>query len=145
MTLTENFTLEEMIFSQTAARRGINNTPPPEIIDNLRRLAGYLESVREELGGIPIRISSGYRSPELNAAIAGSSKTSAHTRGLAADINVKGLPPKQLARQIAAMNLGFDQIILEYDQWVHVGLSEGKPRGQLLTIRQGTGYMQGIA
>ncbi len=116
-----------------------------EVVENLCRLAGYLESIREELGGLPIRVSSGYRSPALNAIIPGSAKTSAHTKGLAADISVAGIPPKRLAQQIAAMNLGFDQIILEYDAWVQVGLAEEKPRGQLLTIRQGTGYVQGIA
>ena len=145
MKLSDHFTLAELTFSQTAARRGIRNEPPPEVLENLRRLARHLESIREELGGLPIRVSSGYRSPALNAVIPGSSKTSAHTKGLAADITVAGIPPKRLAQQIAAMDLGFDQIILEFDSWVHVGLSEGPPRGQLLTIRRGTGYREGIA
>jgi hypothetical protein len=144
MKLSEHFTLAELTFSQTAARHGIPNDPPPEVLENLRRLASYLEAVREELGGLPIRISSGYRSPELNTRIPGSAATSAHTKGLAADISVSAIAPRRLARMIAGMALGFDQIILEYDAWVHVALSEGKPRNQLLTVRQGTGYMEGI-
>jgi uncharacterized protein YcbK (DUF882 family) len=143
MKLTEHFTLEELTFSQTAARHGIRNEPSPEVVKNLHKLASYLEAVREELG-VPIRITSGYRSPELNALIPGSSSTSAHTKGLAADINVSSIAPRRLARMIADLQLGFDQIILEYDTWVHVGLSEDKPRNQLLTVRQGTGYMEGI-
>jgi zinc D-Ala-D-Ala carboxypeptidase len=143
MNLTDHFTLAELTFSQTAARNGIKNQPTPEIIQNLRRLAGALEEVRAHIGQ-PIRVSSGYRSLELNKLIAGSSKTSAHVLGLAADISVKGLSAKSLALQIAAMDHDFDQIICEYDSWVHVGLSAGQPRRQLLTIRHGTGWMVGI-
>lgn len=141
--LTQHFSLEELTFSQTAARNGINNNPPDEIVLNLRRLAEALEKVRAHVGA-PIRVSSGYRCLALNKLIAGSSKTSAHVLGLAADISVKGMSAKELALKIAAMDHEFDQIICEYDRWVHVGLSPGKPRRQLLTIRHGTGWMPGI-
>ena len=76
--------------------------------------------------------------------VPGPSKPTTQTNALAADISVGSIPPKTLASQIAAMDLAFDQIILEYDAWVHVGLSEGKPRGQLLTVRTRTGYVEGI-
>jgi len=141
--LTENFTLDELTFSQTAARHGINNFPPDEIVPNLRRLAEALEKVRAHIKA-PIRVSSGYRCLTLNQKIAGSSKTSAHVLGLAADISVKGMSAKELALKISQMDHDFDQIICEYDRWVHVGLSLGKPRRELLTIRHGTGWMRGI-
>jgi zinc D-Ala-D-Ala carboxypeptidase len=141
--LSEHFTLEELTFSQTAARNGIDNTPPDEILPNLRRLAEALERVRAHIGA-PIRVSSGYRCLTLNQKIAGSSKTSAHVLGLAADISVDGMSAKSLAQKIAAMDHEFDQIICEYDRWVHVGLSLGKPRRELLTIRHGSGWMRGI-
>lgn len=145
MKLSEHFTLEEMTFSQTAARRGIANDPPPTVVENLRWLASRLEVIRTKLGGVPIHVSSGYRSLALNRVTPGSSKTSAHTKGLAADIGVDGMSPKSLALKVADMDLDIDQLILEFDSWVHVGLSDAKPRGQLLTIRHGTGYMEGIA
>lgn len=143
MNLSENFTLEELTFSQTAARKGIDNTPSPEIVENLKRLAGALEWIRSRLGK-PVNVTSGYRSPAVNKAVGGAAN-SAHMSGLAADINVSGMTPKALALAISKMDHPFDQIILEYDNWVHVGLSNDKPRKELLTIRQGTGYMKGIA
>ena len=80
--LTPHFTLDELTFSQTAVRHGIDNTPTPEIVDNLLRLAERLEEVRNLLG-VPILVSSGYRSSELNALIPGASASSAHVVGLA--------------------------------------------------------------
>jgi hypothetical protein len=141
--LSPHFTLDELTFSQTAARHAINNFPPDEIVPNLRRLAEALEKVRAHIKA-PIRVSSGYRCLTLNQKIAGSSKTSAHVLGLAADISVKGMSAKELALKISQMDHDFDQIICEYDRWVHVGLSLGKPRRELLTIRHGTGWMRGI-
>ena len=80
--LSEHFTLEELIFSQTAMRKGIDNTPAPDIVRNLRRLAGALEDVRALLGA-PVVISSGFRGEALNRAVGGA-RNSAHMRGLAA-------------------------------------------------------------
>ncbi len=143
MNLSKDFTLEELTFSQTAERKQLNNTPPPDLIPNLTRLAALLQQIQDRLGK-PLIISSAYRSGPVNAAVGGS-KTSAHVQGLAADINVRGMTPKALAKAISEMKLPIDQVILEYDRWVHVGLSKDKPRGELLTIRQGTGYMTGLA
>lgn len=144
MKLSEHFSLAELCFSQTAARHGIDNQPPAEAIENLRKLTGYLETIRAALGNVPIRISSGYRSPALNALIKGSAANSAHTRGLAADISSDRFSPAELARAIAKMNLDLDQIILEYDAWVHIGLANKNPRRQLLSVRRGTGFVTGL-
>lgn len=121
--LTDNFSLDEFIFSQTAARSGIDNTPDETILLNLRHLAKTLELVRTTLGNVPIIISSGYRCPDLNKAIKGA-KSSAHLTGLAVDFTA----PKfgtvlQTARAIAASDLVFDQIIYEFGRWVHLGVS----------------------
>lgn len=142
MNLSEHFTQAELTISETAARRGIDNTPDAFTLANLKKLAEALETVRA-LVGKPINVTSGYRSPALNKAIGGATN-SAHMSGLAADINVNGYTPRQLAIKIRDSGLMFDQLILEYDNWVHFGLSAGAPRRELLTIRNGTGYMKGI-
>lgn len=144
--LTEHFTLEELVISQTAARKGIDNSPSPEIIRNLTSVASILEDVRALLGGIPILISSGYRSPELNKAIGGA-RMSAHMAGLAADFTAPGFGTVlQVARKIASSPVPFDQVIYEYGSWVHLGLSAPgiAPRRQTLTIFRGTGYLNGL-
>lgn len=143
MRLSDHFTLEEMTHSQIAARNNLRNEPPDDVIKNLLRLASSLEEVRSHLCR-PVLISSGYRSSAVNQ-LAGGARTSAHIVGLAADITVPGVAPRELAKLIAAMDQDFDQIILEYDSWVHVGLSGSAPRRQLLTIRHGSGYLEGIA
>lgn len=144
MDLSPHFTLDEMTLSQTAARLGLDNTPTPEIIENLKRLCAVLERIRTTLGK-PIIVSSGYRAPAVNRVVGGA-LNSAHTYGLAADINVPGMTPKELASAIAATGIALDQIILEYDRWTHVAIASPlkKPRGDLLTIRAGTGYMKGL-
>ncbi|WP_343728530.1 D-Ala-D-Ala carboxypeptidase family metallohydrolase [Duganella sp.] len=144
MSLTEHFTLEELVASQIAARRRIDNRPSAGIIDNLRRVAGVLEQVRAAVGR-PVTISSGYRCPALNTAVGGA-RDSAHLQGLAADINVSGMAPKDLARAIVAAGIEFDQLIYE-GTWVHIGLSASKPRGQVLTATFAPGgvvYSTGI-
>lgn len=138
MALTDNFTLEELTFSETASRKGLDNTPTSEVIESLRHTAQGLERIRALVGG-PIHVNSGYRSPKLNAAI-GSLPTSQHIKGEAADITCKGMPIMELARLVAEhrCDLGIDQCILEFDSWVHVSFTED-PRHAVLTIdREGT-------
>lgn len=144
MNLSANFTLAEMTASQTAVRRGIANAPSAAIIGNLQRLAVVLEAVRA-LAGRAISISSGYRSPELNRWVAGSA-TSAHTLGLAADITCAGISPRALALLIRESDIEFDQLIYE-GTWVHIGLSAGEQRRQVLTATFNAGkatYAKGI-
>lgn len=145
MNLSPHFTLAELLESQTATRRGIDNTPSPTVLANLARLAAFLEQVRTVAGG-PLTVSSGYRSPALNKAIGGAAN-SAHVLGLAADINSPGVAPKTLAKVIQAAGLPFDQLIYE-GTWVHVGLSDGPPRRQVLTatfINGNASYSLGIS
>lgn len=142
MFLTPHFTLAEMTLSQVANREGIDNTPDSQAIANLVQLCQTLEVVRE-LVDRPILVSSGYRSPALNRKVGGST-ASAHTRGLAADITAVSLTPRELARRIIDSGLAFDQLILEFDGWIHLGLAEKRQRREVLTIRKGTGYLPGL-
>ena len=136
--LTEHFTLEEFIDSQTAARKGLNNVPAlgsPERA-NLTRTAETMEKGRALLGDKPILISSGYRSPQVNAAVGGS-KSSAHMSGLAVDFSCPGFgTPKAICKKLEPhmKALGVDQLIHEYDTWVHLGLTQGAPRHMAMTI-----------
>jgi len=145
--LTEHFTYEELTVSQEAARKGLDNTPPPDLMPNLRYLARQLEEIRRLIGK-PILVTSGYRSPAVNEAVGGS-KTSTHMKGLAADIIAPGFGiPYDLCKAIAAMeDLNYDQVIHEFQAWTHVGFSFGgdTPRRQVLTINNGgAGYVKGI-
>ena len=144
MNLTANFTLAEMVSSQTAARLGIDNAPTPEFITNLQRVAQVLEQIRALLN-CPILISSGYRCAALNERVGGS-KTSAHMRGMAADFtSPKFGTPFEVARRIQQTGaIGFDQLIHEYGAWVHIGIADNAPRHQTLSIFNGTGYFPGI-
>jgi zinc D-Ala-D-Ala carboxypeptidase len=143
--LTDNFWLDEFLVSQTAARHGIDMTPPQSVIDNLKHLCvTVLQPLRNEVGE-SIRISSGYRPPELNSIINGS-KTSAHRFGRAADFTVKGLTPFETVDLIVDMDLVYDQVIHEFGQWVHVGIAE-IPRQEILTATRENGetrYLRGL-
>lgn len=143
--MRSHFSIAELTASQTAIRKGIDNTPPPEVLANLSRTIELLEQVRLLANG-PIIVSSGYRCPNLNRVIGGSS-TSAHVRGMAADITAIGITPKRLAQLIQASTLIFDQLIYE-GNWVHIGLSTGSQRRQILTAHFAAGratYTGGIA
>ena len=117
--LTEHFTLEELYLSQTATRRGLDNTPPPEVVKNLKALCvNVLEPLRQ-LTGQPIVINSGYRSPALNKLVKGA-KNSQHILGEAADIICPALGQKKLFDLLRKSGLPFDQVIDEFGSWVHV-------------------------
>lgn len=144
MNLSPHFSLAELVASQVATRKGIDNTPAPAIVANLTRLAALLEQVRA-LVGAPIAISSGYRSPALNKAVGGAAN-SAHVLGLAADISTTKLAPKALAMLIRQSDIVFDQLIYE-GTWVHIALSSSSPRRQVLTAKfagGGVSYVAGI-
>jgi hypothetical protein len=143
MRLTRNFSLEQLIYSETAERERIDNTPGPEVVGNLRLLAQGLERV-QILTGFPLEISSGYRSPELNRRVGGAN-TSQHTQGQAADFTCAEFgPPVDIIKAIRASDIEFDQCIMEYEKWVHISFSE-TPRGKVLTIYDPTeGYLDGL-
>ena len=147
MRLTEHFTLEELTVSETAARCGIDNTPSQDILPNLRYLSRQLEAIRAAIGK-PIHVNSGFRCLEVNGAL-GSKPTSAHIRGLAADIIAPQFGTAfELCKAVAALeDLNFDQVIYEFRSWCHVGFCESgsTPRQQLLTIISAkTGYQAGL-
>ncbi|WEK29447.1 MAG: D-Ala-D-Ala carboxypeptidase family metallohydrolase [Candidatus Pseudomonas phytovorans] len=142
MLITPHFTLDEMTVSQLAARDGFDNTPSPEARANLQLLCGALEQVRA-LFDAPIIVSSGYRSERVNRLIGGAPK-SQHVQGLAADFTVIEVSPRETVRRISNSAVPFDQLILEFDNWVHLSVSRGSPRRQVLTIRKGSGYLPGL-
>jgi len=144
MNMPPNFSISELTFSQTATRNGIDNTPDDEALINLTQLAWTLQEIRDGIKS-PIIVSSGYRSPYLNNAIGGS-KTSAHMKGMAADISTPSMTPLELSQWIAENIPGFDQVIHEFGRWTHLGFAQA-PRGQLLTAMRENGktiYVNGL-
>jgi zinc D-Ala-D-Ala carboxypeptidase len=141
--LSRYFTLSRLIHSDTALAQGIDNTPLPELLPNLRQLARGLDQVRRLLG-YPLEISSGYRSPALNAAVGGV-VNSQHTQGLAADFICPSFgSPLIVARAIRDSRIDFDQCILEFGEWVHLSFSTA-PRRRVLTIYAAAeGYLEGL-
>ena len=137
MKLSNNFSLAELVKSQTAERKGIHNKPETDAVENLIHLAEtVLQPVRNHFGK-PVMISSGYRSPELCEAI-GSSSKSQHAKGEAADFEIPGVDNMQLAMWISK-NTIFDQLILEYYEpgdpnsgWVHCSAVKEGSRAQVL-------------
>ena len=137
MKLSGHFSLAELTKSQTATRKGIDNKPTLDHIENLTELCTQvLEPTRRNFGK-PMVISSGYRSEELCEAI-GSSKNSQHAKGQAADFEMCGVDNKELAKYIKN-NLVFDQLILEFynpddpsSGWVHCSYSKEENRKQSL-------------
>ena len=137
MKLTANFSLNELTKSQTAERKGIDNTPSGDHQDNLKKLCeNVLQPVRDHFEQV-VSVSSGYRSPELCTAI-GAKTTSQHARGEAADFEIFGVSNKELADWIH-YNTNYDQLLLEYwkesdpnSGWVHCSYSESNNRRQYL-------------
>ena len=133
MQLSDNFYLSEFTKSQTALRNGIDNTPNETAIVNLENLCkNILQPVRDYFL-LPVYISSGYRSPDLNARIGGS-RTSQHCLGQAADIEIFGVDNNELSDWIDE-NCTYDQLILEFydgvdpnSGWVHVSYNEENNR-----------------
>lgn len=159
--LSPHFTLEEMTFSDTAARMLINNDAPLEVVYNLKRTANGLERVRQLLNNNAIRISSGYRSPQLERVLCESAYrawckrrevevdqqswsdyllTKSHTKGQAVDFTSPYGAPTQIVKLIVnhGNGLDFDQCILEYPGsptggWVHISFSDSN-RNQALVL-----------
>jgi hypothetical protein len=143
MNLSNNFTLEQLTFSETAVRRGLDNSPTPEQEENLRELAQSLERVQSLLG-FPLHISSAFRSPKVNAAVGGSA-TSAHMEGYAADFTCASFGnPLEVCKAIAESDIEYDQIIHEYKSWCHLSI-DPRMRKMLLTKNTGEPYEAGLA
>lgn len=152
MKLTANFSLQEMTKSETALRFGLDNTPNDSELENLVALCEcVLQPVRDHFGK-GVKVNSGFRDVEVNAKVGGS-KTSDHTRGMAADIEIPGVANAELAQWIVD-NLSFRQVILEFytpgipdSGWVHVSYNAGDNKKQVLTATKQNGktvYLQGL-
>ena len=138
MNLSEHFTYDELTHTD---HRDLDNTPNEHELENLKRLASFLEEVKTVLGGKPIMVNSAFRSKAVNDAV-GSKDTSQHRVGCAADLRVPGMTPDQVVKAIIASGIGYDQVIREFDRWTHVSVPNepsGAPRRQALIIdKQGT-------
>lgn len=152
MNLTKNFTLHEMTKSETALRHGMDNTPGDAQIASLKLLAEkVLQPVRDHYAR-GVKVNSGFRHPDVNAAVGGS-RTSDHTRGMAADIEIPGVANAELAQWIAD-NLEYTQLILEFytpgipdSGWVHVSYDPTNLKKQNLTATKQAGktvYLNGL-
>jgi zinc D-Ala-D-Ala carboxypeptidase len=140
MQLTANFSLIELTSSETAVRKGIDNTPSIEVTSNLRELcANVLQPLRTQYAK-PINITSGYRSPKLNKAIGGSA-SSDHCLGRAADFTVPNEDYQKVFGMLMTMN--FDQLIWEFGndkapQWIHVSYrAQGNRKQVLRAVKEG--------
>jgi hypothetical protein len=138
MNLTEHFTFEELTHTD---HREFDNEPNDAELENIKRLAEFLEEVKTVLGGKPIMVNSAFRSKQVNDAV-GSKDTSQHRIGCAADIRVPSMTPDQVVRAVIASGIGYDQVIREFDRWTHISIPNqegGTPRKQALIIdKQGT-------
>jgi hypothetical protein len=136
MNLTPNFTLDELTASESAERNGWDNSPNDAELENLKRLADFLEQVKVVLGGKPIMINSAFRSKKVNDSV-GSKDTSQHRIGCAADIRVPGMTPDEVVRKVIASGISYDQVIREFDRWTHISIPNSvdtSPRKQALII-----------
>lgn len=140
MELSEHFTLEDLVRSQTALRKGIDNTPGPEIVANLTQLCMELLEPARALWGVPVSVDSGYRCPALNEAVGGAA-TSEHLLGCAADCIPQGLDLQAAFDLIRKSDLPYDQVIFECRSWIHIGHARPgqEPRRQALTATGGPG------
>jgi len=152
MNLTANFTLAEMVKSDTALRHDMDNTPGEVEIANLKTLCEkVLQPVRDHFQ-TGVKVNSGFRHPEVNAKVGGS-KTSDHCKGQAADIEIPGIANADLAVWIMD-NLDYTQLILEFytpgvpdSGWVHVSYDPANLKKQNLTATKKDGktvYLNGL-
>ena len=148
MNLSQHFTLGELTRSATADRLGLDNTAPPELVPRLMLVAEMLERIRSTLG-VPITVTSGYRSPPVNRAVGGVT-SSDHAQGHAADIVAPGYgTPYQIAKVVAPLvaSLGIGQLILEGvkgKQWVHVSTRVPEKIGNRVITITDAGAQLGI-
>ena len=142
MKLSKNLSLSECLVSNTAKRLSLSNEPTKEHLDNLTDIAlNIFQPLREGLN-VPIYVSSGYRSKELNKAIRGSSKTSQHLKGQALDLDadVYGRVTNLEIFNYIKDNLDFDQLILECvgddgrGGWIHVSYNKGNNKGKVMRM-----------
>jgi hypothetical protein len=152
MNLTQNFSLEELTKSEAALRKGLDNTPDEEVIQNLQVLCENVLQPLRDAYKRGIKVNSAYRSPDVNAAVGGV-RTSDHCKGQAADIEIPGVPNAEVAQYLAD-NFDFTQVILEFytpgipdSGWVHVSYVADNLKKQTLTATRQNGkvvYLSGL-
>ena len=126
-----NFKISELIHSDTAVKNNINNMPDINSLDfMLDLICNCLQPIREKLNR-PMIITSGFRNSQVNKLVGGVS-TSQHTKGQAVDFIVSGMTPAQIIEKIKSYGVEYDQLINEYDKWVHISYVKGKNRKQIL-------------
>ena len=130
--LSKYFTLKEMVVSDYAKRHKIDNTPDAKTLAKLTITAKKLDVVRELLNA-PIIVTSGYRCLKVNRGI-GSSDTSQHLKGEAVDFKATAYTPRQIWAMIKLSKIEYDQLILEYDDWVHISFRDANNRRQAFEI-----------
>lgn len=131
--LTPHFTLDELTHTD---HREIDNIPNEAEIENLKRLADFLEMVKLVVGNKAVMINSAFRCKQLNDAV-GSKDSSQHRVGCAADIRIPGMTPDEVVKAIIASGIAYDQVIREFDRWTHVSIPNhvsDAPRRQALII-----------
>jgi len=136
--ITEHFKLSEFTRSAKAARLGISNMPSGEHLENVLMVAERMEIVRRILGNHPISVSSGYRSPALNASLPGAAAKSAHLEGRACDFTCNGFgTPTEVVRELGKHfdELNFDRIIDESGLWIHIDFKAGGAVGRNQLMR----------
>ena len=134
MNLSEHFTLEELLYSDTATRENFTEqfNPPQSVINNLKSLCdNVLEPLRAKIGK-PIVISSGYRCDRVNGSVPGSANHSQHEQGCAADTHVEGMTVEAWYQFIKASGVPVGQLIQEHDLWAHVSHDLGVQRNEHL-------------
>jgi hypothetical protein len=138
MNLTPHFTYEELTHTD---HREFDNTPNEQELENIKRLAAFLEEVKTVLGGKPIMVNSAFRSKQVNDAV-GSKDSSQHRIGCAADIRVPAMTPDEVVKAIIASSLGYDQVIREFDRWTHISVPStpdlAPRKSKLIIDKQGT-------
>lgn len=126
-----NFKISELIYSETAIKNNINNMPDINSLDNMLNLIYYCLQPARELLNAPMTITSGFRNPLVNRLVGGVN-SSQHLYGQAADFIIKGMTPNQIISIIKTSKIEFDQLINEYDKWVHISYNKGKNRREIL-------------
>ena len=126
-----NFKISELIHSDIAIQNNINNMPDINALDNLLELVFHCLQPIRDLIKKPMIITSGFRNQQVNF-LAGGALNSQHKEGKAADFIIKGMTPKEIVEIIKNSNIEYDQLICEYDKWVHVSFCKGKNRKQIL-------------
>ena len=145
--LTPHFALREFIVSATAMKHGIDNRPTSEVVENLKRLCQHtLEPLREKLG-LPIVITSGFRTKALNDIIVHASRKSQHMTGRAADFYIPEVSGNLSHRErlilafrtiITNPEVDFDQLIL-YPNFIHVSYVSNETNRYKIMTAQGDG------